>query len=85
MGGETDRNERRNWADTRYDSVNRLTSLHNASGTFSYGFNADGNITSRTHPDSTAVGATYDADGRLASVSADGHTTSYGYDPTPAD
>ena len=64
-----------------YDNLERLTSVARGSNTFSYSYDADGNITQRTYPDTTAVAYAYDDDGRLQTVATSGvGTTSYSYD-----
>jgi RHS repeat-associated protein len=69
-----------------YDTLNRLTRHYhsgyssNGSEEFRYTYDAAGNITSRTYPDSTAMAYTNDDDGRVTTVSNGGATTTYGYD-----
>lgn len=63
-----------------YDPVDRLTQVSRGGDSFSYGYNAAGNLTSRTYPDGTVVTNSYDADSHLASVASGGATTSYDYD-----
>ncbi|HEX6684667.1 MAG TPA: polymorphic toxin-type HINT domain-containing protein [Candidatus Limnocylindrales bacterium] len=55
--------------------------------TFEYGYDARGNITSRSYPDGTRIGATYDKDSRITQVTAEGGaagatpaTWTFGYD-----
>jgi RHS repeat-associated protein len=64
-----------------YDALNRLTGDSRGSDSFSYGYDAASNVSSRTYPDGTVVGATYSNDERLATVSVGSATTSYTYDP----
>lgn len=59
-----------------YDALNRLTAVTRGTDTFSYGYDAAGNLTSRTYPSQTAQTFTYDDDGRLTS----GNGASYAYD-----
>jgi RHS repeat-associated protein len=69
-----------------FDDADRLTDIARTgggsglNGTFHYGYDDAGNITGRTYPDSTTTTETFDDDGRLASVSSGGQTTSFGYD-----
>jgi RHS repeat-associated protein len=63
-----------------YDALNRVTGISRASDTFSYTYDAAGNIATRQYPDNTTVAATYDEDNRLHSVASGGATTTYAYD-----
>jgi RHS repeat-associated protein len=57
----------------RYDDAGRLTSIGRGDGqTFSYGYDANGNVTSRTWPDGTKVGSAFDASDRMATLTAQG-------------
>jgi YD repeat-containing protein len=64
-----------------YDNLDRLTSLSRGTNTFAYSYDGNGNILSRTYPDSTQISYGYDEDNRLSSVTSGGVTTSYQYDP----
>src|SRR5919109_180348 len=64
-----------------YDNLDRLTSLTRGTNTFSYTYDGNGNILSRTYPDSTQITYGYDEDNRLSSVATGGVTTAYQYDP----
>jgi RHS repeat-associated protein len=69
-----------------YDNGDRLTDVTRTgggaglNGTLHYGYDAAGQITGRTYPDSTSTSATYSDDGQLASVVSGGNTTSFSYD-----
>jgi RHS repeat-associated protein len=69
-----------------HDNADRLTDIARTgggaglNGTLSYGYDDAGNITSRTLPDSTGSSQTFDDDGRLATISSGGLTTSFAYD-----
>jgi RHS repeat-associated protein len=69
-----------------YDNANRLTDIARSgggsglNGTFHYDYDDAGNITGRTYPDSASASASFDDDGRLATVSSGGASTSFGYD-----
>jgi RHS repeat-associated protein len=60
-----------------FDALDRLTAVTRGTTTFSYGYDAAGNLTSRTYPGEPAQTWTYNDDGQLAS--ANGAT--YAYDP----
>ena len=49
-------------------------------GSFSYGYDDAGNITSRTYPDTSTSTQTFDDDGRLATIVAASATTTLAYD-----
>jgi|GEM_PF-2749284 len=63
-----------------YDNLDRLLSVTRGSNTFSYVYDANGNVTRRTHPGSVVTDYTYDPLDRLTSVASSGQTTSYAYD-----
>jgi RHS repeat-associated protein len=69
-----------------YDNADRLTDIARTgggsglNGTFSYGYDNAGHITSRAYPDSATTTASYDDDGRVATVASAGATTTFGYD-----
>lgn len=72
-----------------YDNADRLTAVKRGEDTFSYGYDADGNITLRTWPDGTVVDADYDASDRMTGLVTHGGTAgtgraaySFGYDPS---
>jgi len=64
-----------------YDNLDRLTGVTRGSDTFSYAYDAAGNVTSRTFPGSLTTSYTYDNEERLASATTGAATTSYSYDP----
>ncbi len=64
-----------------YDVRDRLTSVTRGADTFSYVYDADSNVVSRTYPDGTATAATFDGDGRLATVAQGALGATYAYDP----
>jgi RHS repeat-associated protein len=63
-----------------YDNLNRLTAVTRGTATFSYAYDAAGNLTSRTYPDSTVISSTYDDANELATVATGSATTTYAYD-----
>ncbi|MGH3080705.1 MAG: RHS repeat-associated core domain-containing protein, partial [Gaiellaceae bacterium] len=69
-----------------FDNADRLTEIARSgggsglNGSFGYGYDDAGNITSRTYPDATTATQVFDDDGRLTSVTSAGSTTSFGYD-----
>jgi RHS repeat-associated protein len=69
-----------------YDAADRLTDATRSSGgsglngTFHYDYDNAGDVTGRTYPDSATSSATFDDDGRIASVTSGSATTSFGYD-----
>ena len=80
-GNRTSMTDRAGTETYTYDALNRLTGDTRGSDSFSYGYDAAGNVTSRTYPESTVVNATYSDEERLASVSVGAATTGYTYDP----
>jgi len=58
-----------------YDALNRLTTVTRGTVIFSYGYDAAGNVTSRTYPAQSAQPFVYDNDGRLST--ANGATYTY--------
>ena len=69
-----------------FDNADRLTDITRSgggsglNGTLHYDYDDARNISGRTYPDSTSVGATFDDDGRLQTVTSAGATTTFGYD-----
>ncbi|MEU6176090.1 DUF6531 domain-containing protein [Streptantibioticus parmotrematis] len=63
-----------------YDFADRLTSVSSGKSAFSYGYDATGDVLTRTYPDGEQLAYTYTADGKPASLKADGATTAYVYD-----
>jgi RHS repeat-associated protein len=71
-----------------YDDVDRLTKVSRGDRTFAYGYDGNGNVTSRTWPDGTQITATFDAADRMTDLTArggvagsQGQTYAFGYDP----
>lgn len=58
-----------------FDALNRLTTATRGSVIFNYGYDAAGNVTSRTYPGQSAQPFVYDNDGRLST--ANGATYTY--------
>jgi RHS repeat-associated protein len=65
----------------RYDGNGRLEQVKRGDRVFDYGYDSNGNVTSRTFPDGTAITADYDADNRITELTAAGDTWTFGYDP----
>jgi RHS repeat-associated protein len=69
------------------DNADRVTTIARTgggsglNGSFSYGYDDAGNITSRTLPDNSSSSYAFDDDGRLVTITAAGASTSLGYDP----
>jgi RHS repeat-associated protein len=63
-----------------YDNLDRLLSVTRGSDTFSYLYDAAGNVTKRTYPGSFITDYTYDPLDRMATAVEGGKTTSYAYD-----
>jgi RHS repeat-associated protein len=69
-----------------FDDADHLTDAERTgggaglNGTFHYDYDEAGNITGRTYPDTSAMSAIFDDDGRLESVTSGSATTSFGYD-----
>jgi RHS repeat-associated protein len=69
-----------------HDNADRLTDIARTgggaglNGTLSYEYDDAGNVIARELPDGTASSQTFNDDGRLASVSSGGLTTSFSYD-----
>lgn len=63
-----------------YDALNRLTGATRGSDSFSWGYDAASNLTSRTYPGNFTTTYAYDDANRLSSVVANGATTTYSYD-----
>jgi RHS repeat-associated protein len=64
-----------------YETTGRLKELNRGGRVFAYGYDTNGNVTSRTFPDGTAITADYDADNRIRELTAAGDTWTFGYDP----
>lgn len=66
----------------QYDALDRPITVTNGAGqSIGYGYDAVGNVTNMTYPDSSVVTRTYDVLDRLSSVTDWlGHTTQFGYD-----
>jgi YD repeat-containing protein len=72
-----------------FDEAGRLTKVSRGDKqTFGYGYDDDGNVTTRTWPDGTTVKATFDADDRMSTLTAQGGVAgsrsvnyTFGYDP----
>jgi len=64
-----------------YDSLDRLTQMNDTIGTSSFGYDADGRITSFTDADGFTLSYLYDAAGNLTQITyPDSTTVTYGYD-----
>ncbi|MGH3133057.1 MAG: DUF6531 domain-containing protein [Gaiellaceae bacterium] len=63
-----------------YDGLDRLLSVTRGSDTFSYDYDAVGNITRRAYPDGTITDYGYDGLNRLSTAENRGQTTGYDYD-----
>jgi RHS repeat-associated protein len=63
-----------------YDNLDRLLSVTRGQNTFSYVYDANGNVTRRTYPGGIVSDYAYDPLDRLTSVSSGGQQTSYAYD-----
>ncbi len=61
-----------------YDSVGNLTKTRG----FAYTYDAAGQMLTRKYSDGNTITYTYDADGRTATMAADGKATRYTWDPT---
>jgi RHS repeat-associated protein len=64
-----------------YNSRNQLTKKTHGGASFTYTYKPDGEIATRTYPDSASTTYAYDADGRLESATSGAQTTTYAYDP----
>lgn len=60
-----------------YDRLNRLTATTRGGEGFSYGYDAAGNVSSRTYPDETQLNYSYDDDGRMSTFASAGDQTTY--------
>jgi RHS repeat-associated protein len=60
-----------------YDAVGNLTKTRG----FAYTYDAAGQMLTRKYSDGNTITYTYDADGRTATMAADGKTTTYTWDP----
>ncbi len=63
--------------DYTYDALGQVRSLTTLDGTTTYGYDADGQLTSVTLPGGGTVRYAYDASGNRISVTQDGQTTAY--------
>jgi RHS repeat-associated protein len=63
--------------DFGYDAVGNLTKTRG----FAYTYDAAGQMLTRKYSDGNTITYTYDADGRTATMAADGRTTTYTWDP----
>jgi len=63
-----------------YDGLDRLLSVTRGSTTFSYAYDAVGNVTRRTYPGGTVTDYDYDGLDRLSIARSNGQATGYGYD-----
>lgn len=64
-----------------YDEMNRMTrALRSTTLEIDYTYDPAGNVLTRTPLGGSAVSYTYDDDGRMATMTAGGQTTSYAYD-----
>ncbi len=69
-----------------FDDADRLTEIARSgggsglNGSFLYGYDDAGNVTSRTYPDSSSVSGGFDDDGRLHTITSGGSTTTFDYD-----
>lgn len=63
-----------------YDGLDRVLSVTRGTDEFEFAYDADGNVTSRTYPGTSAIPFAYDSDGRLTHVGAGAAQTAYGYD-----
>ncbi len=64
-----------------YDNLDRLLTVTRSGTSFTYFYDAAGNVTRRTYKDDTVVDITYDPLNRMATVASGGRTTGYAYDP----
>lgn len=62
--------------DFAYDAIGQLTKTRG----FQYAYDAAGNMLTRKYSDGSTLTYTYNADGRTATMAADGSTTAYAYD-----
>jgi RHS repeat-associated protein len=63
-----------------YDQDGRLSTVSRGTSSFSYDYDAAGNLTSRTLPDASQQTLTYDADNRPATLTVPAGTATYSYD-----
>jgi RHS repeat-associated protein len=63
-----------------YNNFDRLLSIARGTDTFSYAYDAAGNVTQRTYPGNLVSTYAYDDDSQMASVSSGAQTTSFAYD-----
>ncbi|WP_229068812.1 RHS repeat-associated core domain-containing protein [Actinoplanes sp. DH11] len=64
-----------------YDTNGRVEQIKRGDRVFDYGYDGNGNVTSRTFPDGTAITADYDADNRIKELTAAGDSWTFSYDP----
>jgi RHS repeat-associated protein len=71
-----------------YDDAGRLTTVSRGTQSFGYGYDKDGNVTSRTWPDGTTVTATFNDADQMTALTAKGGVAggtaasyTFGYDP----
>ncbi|MEV4920930.1 DUF6531 domain-containing protein [Streptomyces tirandamycinicus] len=76
-GRMTSRANSRMAEDFVYDLVGNLTKTRG----FAYTYDAAGQMLTRKYSDGNSIGYTYDSDGRAATMTADGKTTTYTFDP----
>jgi len=81
VGNRTSITDGAGTASFTYDVLSRLTGITRGTDAFTYGYDAAGNLTSRTYPDSTQIVYGYDDANELTSVTTGGTSTTYGYDP----
>ncbi|MET3422299.1 RHS repeat-associated protein [Actinoplanes tereljensis] len=68
-----------------YDEAGLLTSVTRGGQTYSYGYDLNGNVTTRTWPDGTKVGSSFDASNELTGLTVQGgvagsQQAAYGFD-----
>jgi len=72
-----------------YDAVGRIATVSRDGNTFRYGYDANGNVNSRTWPDGTVVTTEYNASNQMTALTAQGGSAgptaaryTFSYDPT---
>jgi RHS repeat-associated protein len=63
-----------------FDAADRVSSVSRGADVFSYGYDSNGNVISRTYPDGTVLGATFDDAGQQITASEPAGTVAFGYD-----
>ena len=63
-----------------YDALDRLLSVSRGNDVFSYGYDAAGNVTRRTYPDTNVVDYAFDPLNRVTGVTLTGISVGYAYD-----